>query len=136
MKAITIKQPWASLIAAGIKDIENRDWNTRYRGPVLIHAGKSIDMAAYAFIAREHGIILPTNPPTSGIIGIANLVDVVSFSDDPWFEGAYGFILHGARSLPFVPYRGQLGLFEVPDALLPQEVLRDVREVVKVGALR
>ena len=39
MKAITIKQPWASLIVEGIKDIENRTWKTSFRGRVLIHAG-------------------------------------------------------------------------------------------------
>lgn len=38
MKALSIKQPWASLIAHGIKDIENRTWATKYRGKVLIHA--------------------------------------------------------------------------------------------------
>ena len=41
MKAITIKQPWASLIVAGIKDIENRTWKTSFRGRVLIHAAKT-----------------------------------------------------------------------------------------------
>ena len=38
MIAITIKQPWAYLIAAGIKDIENRTWPTKFRGRVLVHA--------------------------------------------------------------------------------------------------
>jgi hypothetical protein len=38
MKAITVKQPWASIIAEGIKDIENRTWKTNFRGRVLIHA--------------------------------------------------------------------------------------------------
>ena len=39
MKAITVKQPWASLIVEGIKDIENRTWKTNFRGRVLVHAG-------------------------------------------------------------------------------------------------
>ncbi len=38
MKALSIKQPWASLIAHGIKDIENRTWATKYRGTIYIHA--------------------------------------------------------------------------------------------------
>ena len=38
MKAITIRQPWASLIVHGIKDIENRSWQTNFRGRVLIHS--------------------------------------------------------------------------------------------------
>ena len=46
MKAITIKQPFASLIAAGIKEYEFRTWKTNYRGEILIHAGKSIDKDA------------------------------------------------------------------------------------------
>jgi hypothetical protein len=45
MKIISIRQPWASLIVSGIKDIENRTWPTRYRGPVLIHASQRADDA-------------------------------------------------------------------------------------------
>ena len=41
MKAITIWQPWAELIARGVKLVENRTWRTHYRGPVAIHAGLS-----------------------------------------------------------------------------------------------
>lgn len=40
MKAVTLWQPWASLIAFGLKTIETRSWGTRYRGPLLIHAAK------------------------------------------------------------------------------------------------
>ena len=40
MKALSIKQPWASLIAHGIKDIENRTWKTNFRGRIYIHASK------------------------------------------------------------------------------------------------
>lgn len=41
MKAITIRQPWAGLIAVGEKVYETRSWPTKYRGPIAIHAGKS-----------------------------------------------------------------------------------------------
>ena len=44
MKAITIKQPWATLIAEGIKKYEFRSWNTNYRGKILIHAGKTLEV--------------------------------------------------------------------------------------------
>ncbi len=40
MKAISILQPWASLVALGHKKIETRSWNTKYRGELLIHASK------------------------------------------------------------------------------------------------
>ena len=46
MKVITIKQPWATLIAEGLKKYEFRTWNTKYRGDILIHAGNSIDKEA------------------------------------------------------------------------------------------
>ena len=46
MKVLTIKQPYASLIASGIKQYEFRSWKTKYRGEVLIHAGKSVDTKA------------------------------------------------------------------------------------------
>ena len=54
MKAITIKQPWASLIVHGIKDIENRSWSTKFRGRVLIHAAGVVDPAKVARVALEN----------------------------------------------------------------------------------
>lgn len=44
MKAITVRQPWASLIAAGVKTIETRSWSTKYRGPLAVHAGARWDV--------------------------------------------------------------------------------------------
>jgi hypothetical protein len=53
MKAITIYQPWAQIIARGVKKYETRSWRTPYRGPLAIHAGAAkIDMAH--FFGREH----------------------------------------------------------------------------------
>lgn len=43
MKALTIRQPWASLIIFGYKTYEFRSWKTNYRGKILIHAGLGID---------------------------------------------------------------------------------------------
>ena len=43
MKALTIKEPWASLIINGYKEYEFRSWKTNYRGKILIHAGKSLE---------------------------------------------------------------------------------------------
>ena len=43
MKVITLRQPWATLVAEGIKKYEFRSWKTNYRGKVLIHAGAGID---------------------------------------------------------------------------------------------
>lgn len=50
MKVITIKQPFASLIAAGLKEYEFRTWKTKFRGEILIHAGKDIDEKVVAYV--------------------------------------------------------------------------------------
>lgn len=42
MRAITLTQPWATLVAIGAKKIETRSWSTSYRGPLLIHAGAGL----------------------------------------------------------------------------------------------
>lgn len=49
MKALTIYQPWATLIAIGAKHIETRSWSTKYRGPLAVHAGKVLDHEVYGF---------------------------------------------------------------------------------------
>ena len=45
MKALSIRQPWSWLIAAGYKDIENRTWHTNYRGKFYVHAAKKLEPA-------------------------------------------------------------------------------------------
>ena len=49
MKALTLVQPWATLIALGIKRYETRSWGTSYRGPLAIHAGVQMDRGATLF---------------------------------------------------------------------------------------
>lgn len=117
--ALSIRQPWAWLIVAGLKDIENRDWRTKHRGPVLIHASLTMDKQCHgSLIGGHHPVTGDTwtgqhgNPyPVGGIVGVADIVDCVSESDSPWFVGDYGFVLANARPLPFMPLRGQLNIF-------------------------
>lgn len=42
MKTLTLTQPWATLVAIGAKRIDTRSWNTSYRGPLAIHAARSV----------------------------------------------------------------------------------------------
>jgi hypothetical protein len=133
MKTLSIRQPWAWLVANGHKDIENRTWPTSYRGPLLIHASKGMTRAewddVWGFVFCGFGIpaelssMLPKHDQLDrgGIIGIADLFDCVppSRAESPWhIEGNYGFALRNARPLPFIPYKGQLGIFDVPDSIL------------------
>lgn len=110
MKAITIRQPWAALIVAGIKDIENRTWTTKYRGPLLIHAGGA-EWEPLSKLVREPAV----SSLYSRIIGIVDLVDVAESHPSPWFEGPYGWVLANPRPIKPVPMAGRLGLFEVED---------------------
>jgi len=97
MKALSVRQPWAWAIIFAGKDIENRFWNTRYRGPLLIHAGAVYDAGA----AMPGGVLAPKKDDLAfgAIIGLVDLVHVVKESPSMWFEGPYGFVLRNPRAL-------------------------------------
>ena len=124
-RVLSIRQPYAwaicsrSIPAALRKREENRDWSTHYRGPVLLHTGmeQHRQPEIIKFVEYVTGVQVPGDLPLGGIVGKANLVDVVSQSKSPWFFGKYGFILEGAEELPFIPSKGQLGIY-YPDAAL------------------
>lgn len=122
MRALSIRQPWAWLIVHGHKGIENRNWATRYRGPIAIHASKGMTRDEYEeanSLAKSLGVELPElkSLERGGIVGHANIVDCVSESDSDWFFGKYGFVLAAARPVQFQPLKGRLGFFEAPATL-------------------
>jgi hypothetical protein len=116
--ALSIRQPWAWAVIAAGKDIENRDWPTRFRGPVAIHASAGMTRAEWSeaayFISRLTGASTPAAPSLhrGGIIGVAEVVGCVEASDSPWFFGRYGFVLRNSRAVPFIPVKGALGFFK------------------------
>jgi len=126
VKALSIRQPWAWMILHGGKDIENREWPTRFRGRVLIHASKGMTRDEYAdafdFAISSGALPDLQNLPRlhfdtmerGGIVGSVEIVDCVTRSDSRWFMGTYGFVLRNPVVLPFQPYRGALGFFDVP----------------------
>ncbi|WP_431276219.1 ASCH domain-containing protein [Variovorax ureilyticus] len=129
MKALSIRQPWAWLIVHGGKDIENRTWSTRYRGPVLIHAAKGMTrdewesawILAHGTGASPKAVAAGITRDTierGGIVGIADLVDCVPSARrvSRWhMEGQFGFKLTNVQPLPFRPLKGALGFFEVQE---------------------
>lgn len=135
MKAISIRAQWWWWIVYGDKDIENRDWPTHYRGPVLIHASSwwrnedvRDDHEDARLMTRIAG---PATASQTGeayskprtfrdlkalgghAVGVAEIVDCVDESSSPWFVGKFGFVLRNCR--PIEPFRvkGALGLFNV-----------------------
>lgn len=137
MKAITIMQPWATLITIGEKKFETRGWRTHYRGLIAIHAGKKIDEAAcredsIRKVLVEYGYTID-NLPTGSILAIATLNRCLQ-SVDTWTDGyelenreliyspeyefgdftpgRYAWELADVNSLPEpIPAKGQQGLW-------------------------
>lgn len=119
--ALSIRQPWAWAVIYGGKDIENRSWRLPnpalgYRGDFAVHAAIGMTQVEYwhgfVFMAAL-GVKCP--PPAElqrgGIIGVANLVDIVKDHASDWFMGSRGLVLANPRPTPFVPSVGALGFF-------------------------
>lgn len=123
MRALSLWQPWADLVVRGVKRVENRPWRVvrHLRGPMLIHASASYKSSfEWEAVAKHLGVELPAPEalPRGGIVGVVTVVDCVTSSDDPWFLGPYGFVLEGARPLPFVPCKGRQRFFYPPDDVI------------------
>lgn len=118
LKVLTVRQPWASLITAGIKNIENRSWYTSHRGPLAIHAGKGTDVSDWNETLGD--------APAAAIIGIVDVIDCVRDSDSEWaIDGEWHWVLANARPLPQpIPATGKLGLWR-----LDEETARLVGEI-------
>ena len=96
MKTLSIKQPWAYLIACGLKDIENRTWKTKYRGKILIHASFKSDNEPYQLFTDEQWREIEKNQMDPDvfnsysdlgmIIGEVDIVDCVINHSSIWAE--------------------------------------------------
>lgn len=92
MKALTLTQPWATLVAIGAKRVETRSWRTEFRGQIAIHAAKGFpDDARYTVTvepfqsvlraAMGRDIVTGAHLPTACIIALADLVEVRRFDE-------------------------------------------------------
>ena len=146
MKAISLIQPWASLIVMGVKKFETRSWKTEYRGNLLIHASSKLptDFQKDKFTEGSYFkdyIADMELLPYGVVIGKVNLVgiyraeDLISpqalFKDvlisehekalGDYSQGRYAWALEEALLFKTpIPYRGALGIWEFPDNLLPK----------------
>jgi hypothetical protein len=111
MKCLSIKQPWANLIASGRKTIETRTWSTEYRGELLIVSSK-----------------IPAIVPAGAAIAIVDLIDCRRMlkSDEPaaccdLYPNAYAWVFRNIRPVRPVAVRGSLGIYEIdfkPEVIL------------------
>lgn len=127
MKALTISQPFATLIRDGMKFVENRRWGTKYRGPLAIHAGKGRQYLTAEELA-EH--------PTGAVIATAVLVACMPLDsmrrigrgcrvgrtqftigqllDHEHTEGPWCWVLDDVHPCQPTPWKGAQGLWDFP----------------------
>ena len=125
MRAISLHQPWATLVALGIKQTETRHWATDYRGPLAIHAAKKWDHAckeAAAGFARthpDHRVALLA-PPRGAIVAVVRMVDCFAFRaglpsyvTDADYDcgdmtpGRFGWKFEGHQAISPIPEKGR-----------------------------
>lgn len=139
MKVLTLTQPWATLIALGLKQIETRSWKTNYRGILAIHAAKGFpgwakNVADEDFFREINLLLGPGVPseylPVGKILCVCALTDVKRTEDivDQDFYNTpeakygdynpfrYGWILNNRVTLDTpVPAKGKLGIWNFPE---------------------
>jgi hypothetical protein len=121
MKALSVRQPWAWAIVTGIKKVENRSRPTRHRGPLVIHASRS-----RRYLKADYAALLPNLPPIEqlefgalvGVVEVVGCVPVAEVEGDPFAVGPWCWVLAGARQVRSIPFKGQVGIFRVPEQFL------------------
>lgn len=120
MKVLTVKQPYASLIAFGYKTFEFRSWQTKYRGEIYIHAGFNIDNAPTSLV-EDYDI----NYLKGAIIAKAKLIDCILVDEKMnkklnkmnskiyWnnYKGYYAWVLKDIELIKPIKAKGQLGIW-------------------------
>jgi len=108
MRILTVRQPYASCIIHRCKAVENRSRSTPYRGIVLILSSTKLftderaQEAAHRCFGNADYIDDREHYPRGGIIGVAELHDVVTEDPSWWFTGPFGYLLRKAKSIPFI----------------------------------
>jgi len=141
MKTISIKQPWAFLICSGVKDIENRTWQTKFRGRVLVHA--SAKAQSLEVLSEDRWNVLQSQAfdnntsmkvyETGAIIGSVEIVDCVINHSSIWADKAsghvpfkkeviYNWIVANPILFPEpLPVKGKLNFWDYPNILAEPE---------------
>lgn len=130
MKALTLIQPWAGLVASGVKLVENRPWKppaAMIGERFAIHAGKKLDLDTVDDLLAQGERERKSWYVRGALIGTARLVACITNSQQltgdlidqrRWFFGPFGFVLADVRQLAEpVPCKGMLGFWQLPDEL-------------------
>lgn len=138
MKFLSLWQPWATLMALGVKRYETRSWAADYRGDLVIHAAKRIEWDYASALYRDLGLQPPTSFVTGAALCIVRLDDIEPIRELTMYllanarerlcgdyrDGRYAWKTSDLRVLPEpVKMRGAQGLRTVEDDAL-QEIIR------------
>lgn len=135
MKALTLHQPWAHLVASGAKLVENRPWEPPaflVGKRFAIHAGKKWDQEAADKIEEVLGLELTKDDVIFGaVLATARLVKVVTSVDDiadvdqhKFFFGPHGWILEDVVAIDPIPQRGYQKLWSFDESRIPRPDFR------------
>lgn len=137
--ALSIKQPWATLVLLGIKTIEIRQWSTPLRGRIYLHAGKVADdrPQGWALVPEAHKSLTDLRGGVIGSVEITGCLTYASARDfaknaqlhrnaPSWYRAPrlFGFTLNAPRAVPFYPCPGQVKFFPVT---LPEKLLKPTK---------
>ena len=119
--ALSVRQPWAWAIIHGGKVIENRSLaairaGNMTPGTICIHAAAGMRQDEYhwgAWRLAKHGVACPSpaNLPRGGIVGVVDVVEIVTQSTSEWFGGEAGLRLANPKPVEPIPAKGALGYF-------------------------
>jgi len=119
MKAISLHQPWASLIAEGDKTIETRRWSTEYRGELLI-------------VSTKRPVV--TSLPAGMALAVVNVADCRPMTEADCqaacceiYPGAFAWMLTNIRKIKPFAVRGSQGFYEVDYEIKDEDVLKVTR---------
>jgi hypothetical protein len=134
IKALSLWQPWASLISAGVKRHETRHWSTTYRGPIAIHASKTLDLAGAPeeLCIAVLGKFWSTRLPLGAVVAIGELtrcadacrvkpgLTAADLESGNFATGRFAWAIDRVRPLKeAIPTVGRQGLF---NWTLPQDL--------------
>lgn len=135
---ISVRQPWAWLLVNGVKKVENRTWETSYRGPLLIHASRTTVDLIRTNCSELFADMPPADMlPLGCLVGMVHLAECITLKDAQrrrdlagqgrFIEGPFCWIMNKPRPM-FKPisFIGRLGLFRVPVSLLPMSLRRNL----------
>jgi hypothetical protein len=121
---LSVRQPYAWAIVAGIKDVENRSWATKIRGRIFIHAGKNNERVDDGLddLRRKGVRKLPKEQDMTfgAIIGSVEIVDCVEKHSSKWYlRGKMGLLLAKPRKLKnHIPLKANAKMQRVPESIL------------------